>query len=88
MVTSVDVGCSGSPHPHSGLTGGQKQPGIQRRCPTDDARWIYTPVKCGCSGNQEKWWGIGEMKRMGAQSHKLGLPPGGCVWGVGDGGIP
>jgi hypothetical protein len=23
VVTSVDVGCSGTPHPHPGLTGGQ-----------------------------------------------------------------
>jgi hypothetical protein len=72
VVTSVDVGCCGWPHPDPGLTGGQKRSGIQRRCPTDDARWIYTPVKCGCSGNQEKRWGIREMKRMGEHSHNLG----------------
>ena len=23
-------------------------------------------------GNQEKWWGIGKIKQMGAHSHKLG----------------
>jgi hypothetical protein len=81
VVTSVDVGCSGSLHPHPGPTRGQKRSGIQRRCPADDARWACVPVKCECSGNQEKWWGIGKIKRMGTLSQKLGQTTwvGGCV---------
>jgi hypothetical protein len=77
VVTIVNVGCSGSPHPHPGLTGGQKQSGIKRRCPTDVARWMYTPVKCGLSSNQEKWWGIGDVKIKGSNSHTFGSPRGG-----------
>ena len=38
VVTCVDVGHSDTPHPHPGLTGGQIQSGIQRRCPTAVAR--------------------------------------------------
>ena len=81
VVTCVDVGHSGTPHPHPGLTGGQIQSGIQRRCPTAVARWIHASAKGAQSRNQEKWWGIGDMKRMDACAHKLGLTTwvGGCV---------
>ena len=72
VVTCVDVGHSGSPHPHPDLTGGQTQPGIQRKCPTAVVRWLYGPAKRAQSRNQGKWWGVGDMKRMSARVYKLG----------------